>query len=947
MPTAISQLLSLADPAASETNGGAREPAWPEPEEVRSSSVRTLIRVFCLTAIVAAACEVVERVAFLRVSLWQAQLAGVVALALTSSIGVWLSLRRQFGALQRAGLHAVEHRRADAERIGLASALDQAAEAVVMTDPGGRIQYVNAAFGRMTGYSGAEAIGQNPRLLKSGDQDPQFYQELWQTIRAGKTWRGELINRRKDGSLYTEEMNITPVRDAGGAITGYIAIKQDITQRKAVEEARDFLASIVEASGDAVVGRDLNGVIMSWNRGAEAIYGYRAEEIVGKTVAVLVPPEKHGHVREVAERVRRGEDIRSFESVGLRKDGTCIAVFITAFPIRNSAGRVVAGASIMRDITERKRAEEERSLLASIVESSDVAIVTRSLDRTITSWNKGAESLYGYTAAEILGKDVNILWPGPASELEDPLKTMAQVTHLETVRRRKDGADVAVSLTICPIRNAAEEIVGAAGIGRDIRERKRAELALRESEEKYRSLVANIPDVIWTADAEGRTVFVSRNCQRMYGYTPEEICQSGVWFDRIHPDDRCRVKQAYEALFTEGRAYDVELRMQRNDGRWIWVHDRATSSYERDGKHYTDGIISDITERKQAFELVERLQRRNELILDSAGEGILGLDSDGRVTFANSAAAHMLDLAPAELAGKSIHDLVNHTRPDGTACSPEGCAIHASIRNGMERHATNDMFRRGDGRTFPVEFTRTPKIEDGIPVGAVVVFRDITEAKLAQERTQASLKEKEALLREIHHRVKNNLQVVCSLLSLQSRSLKDVEAKRVFEGTRRRVKAMALVHETLYQSGDLAGIDFSAYVSRLVPQLMHAYGLTPERVRVHLEVQSVVLPIDTAIPCALMLTELVSNSLKHTMAATREGELRIAFRRLAEPSWLLEVENPAGVEAADSAPLQGASFGLQLVTLLTEQLNGTVQIERAPDFRVTVVFPATERPGEN
>jgi two-component sensor histidine kinase len=265
----------------------------------------------------------------------------------------------------------------------------------------------------------------------------------------------------------------------------------------------------------------------------------------------------------------------------------------------------------------------------------------------------------------------------------------------------------------------------------------------------------------------------------------------------------------------------------------------------------------------------------------------------------------------------------------------------------MERRNTGDLFRRGDGRTFPVEFTRTPKIEDGIPVGAVVVFRDITEAKLAQERTQASLKEKEALLREIHHRVKNNLQVVCSLLTLQSRSLKDVEAKRVFEGTRRRVKAMALVHETLYQSGDLAGIDFSAYVSRLVPQLMHAYGLTPERLRVCLEVQSVVLPIDTAIPCALMLTELVSNSLKHTMAATREGELRIAFRRLAEPSWLLEVENPAGVEAADSAPLQGASFGLQLVTLLTEQLNGTVQIERTPDFRVTVVFPATERPGEN
>src|ERR1017187_4973864 len=253
MPTAISQLLSLADPAASETNGGAREPAWPEPEEVRSSSVRTLIRVFCLTTIVAAACEGGERVAFLRVSLWQAQLAGVVALALTSSIGVWLSLRRQFGALQRAGLHAVEHRRADAERIGLASALDQAAEAVVITDPGGRIQDVHAAFGRMTGYSGAEAIGQNPWLLKSGDQDPQFYQELWQTIRAGKTWRGELINRRKDGSLYTEEMNIPPGRAAGGPISGNAPIKQDIPRRRAEKETRICLPLHMNAAGNEVV----------------------------------------------------------------------------------------------------------------------------------------------------------------------------------------------------------------------------------------------------------------------------------------------------------------------------------------------------------------------------------------------------------------------------------------------------------------------------------------------------------------------------------------------------------------------------------------------------------------------------------------------------------------------------------------------------------------------
>jgi len=937
MAALMSLILSLFD---ADSPGGGLHREWAEAQDVRSSSVRTLIRVFCLTAVAATACEFVERVAFLRLSLWQAQLAGVAALALASTAGAWLSLRRQFDLLQRASLNAADRERVKAERAGLASALAQAAEAVVMTDVEGRIRYVNAAFSRMTGYTAAEAIGQNPRILKSGGQDPQFYGDLWRTIRTGRVWRGSLVNRRKDGSVYTEEMNITPVRDAGGAINGYIAIKQDVTQRKAAEETRAFLASIVEATGDAVIGRDLEGTILSWNHGAEVIYGYRAEEIIGKPVTTLVDPENTGAIREVNARLARGEGSAAIENVALKKDGTRIAVFLTVCPIKDSAGKVVAAAAIIRDITDRKRAEQERALLASIVESSDDAISTTAPDGTITSWNKGAESLYGYTAAEVLGKKIGILAPGP-SELADMIKTTTQISRLETTRRRKDGTGIPVSLTVCPIWNATGEIVGAAGIARDIREQKRAEQDLQRSMEKYRSLVANIPDVIWTADAEGRPVFMSGNSARMYGYTPEEICQSGVWFERIHPDDLHRVKEAYEALFTRGEAYNVELRVQRKDGRWIWVHDRATASYEKDGKHYTDGIISDITERKRASELVERLQRRNELILNSAGEGILGLDLDGRVTFANAAAARMLGLAPAELIGKAMHDLVCHNGPDGTECSSENCAIHASIRSGTERRTSSEMFRCGDRGIFPVEFTRTPKMVDGRAAGAVVVFRDITEAKLVQERTEASLREKEALLREIHHRVKNNLQVVCSLLSLQSRSLKDVEAKRVFEGTRHRVKAMALVHETLYQSGDLAGIDFRGYVSRLVPQLMHAYGLTPERVSVRLEVQSVILPIDTAIPCALILTELVSNSLKHAMSAEREGELRIVFRQ-AGRSWVLEVRNPAGVQAG-SAPSQGASFGLQLVTLLTEQLNGSVQIERAPHFCVTVEFPVADR----
>ena len=1062
MPTVLSQLVALADSTPPPEPGGP-EPEWPAPKTADTSRAGILIRVFCLTIAVAAACEVVERIAHLRVSLWEAQATSVVVLGLALTGGVYFALRRQFQGLQRAHEHAAERRRAQAENDGLSRALDQAGESVVITDAGGRIQYVNAAFSRMTGYRAEEAIGQNPRLLKSDRQDPAFYQALWTTIRAGQIWRGQLTNRRKDGGCYTEEMTITPVRDAGGAIAGYIAIKQDVTDRKAAEEAREFLASIVESTDDAIIGRTPDGGILSWNHGAEVLYGYGAAEVLGKPVSMLVAPHKRGLVQQVTDRLKRGETTRQFENVGLTKEGKTFDVSLTVSPIWNAEGQVTAGAVIARDITarkqaeqakallasivestddaifsntldgtvvswnrgaeamlgyraaeivgqpvsklaapdrrdetqqvlerirqgqrvsqletatctrdgrrvdvsisvspiadgagavvgaatiardisSRKRVEQERALLASIVESSDAAIVTRTMDGTIASWNRGAEAIYGYRADEVVGKRLPLLdppdRPGQLDEILGRIKSGERISGLELVRVRRDGTRFPVSLAVCTIKNAAGEVVAAASIARDMSERARAEEALRQSEEKYRSLVANIPDVIWTADETGQSLFVSRNCERMSGYTAEEICGSDVWFERMDPGDLPAVKEAYEALFARGQAYSVEYRIQRKDGQWIWVRDRAVHSYARNGKRYTDGMVSDITEQKQAFQLVERLQRRTELILHSAGEGILGLDAGGRFTLVNAAAARMLGFAPSELIGREMHAVVRH------ACgsAPEDCAIYASIRLGTERRVTNDVFSTKAGRSFPVEYVSTPKLEDG-GIGAVVVFRDITEAKLAQERIEASLKEKEALLREIHHRVKNNLQIVCSLLKLQSRGVEDPEAQRVFEGTRHRVKAMALVHETLYQSGDLAGIDFAAYTSRLVAQLLRSYGASPRNVQAELAVASAVLPIDVAIPCALILTELVSNSLKHAFAGGRSGVLRVAFQRRLETSWMLEVEDPGGGEAREAPPRQGSSFGLELVRLLTEQLSGSLQIAPAPGHRVTVIFPAPE-----
>jgi PAS domain S-box-containing protein len=237
------------------------------------------------------------------------------------------------------------------------TALAAAANSIVITDRDGGILWANPAFTKLTGYELAEVMGKDLRILRSGKHDEAFYRNLWQTPLSGRVWHGEIINKRKDGSLYTEEMTIAPVRDAAGEIAHFISIKQDITEWKSAEKSRRHLAAIVETSDDAIVSGDLNGRITSWNAGAQRLYHYAPEEILGRSVSVLIPPNRRREARETLKRIRRGERTQHFETVRLKKGGVPVDVSITVSSIKNDAGRVIGVSAITRDITERKELE--------------------------------------------------------------------------------------------------------------------------------------------------------------------------------------------------------------------------------------------------------------------------------------------------------------------------------------------------------------------------------------------------------------------------------------------------------------------------------------------------------------------------------------------------------------------------------------------------------------
>jgi PAS domain S-box-containing protein len=244
-------------------------------------------------------------------------------------------------------------------------------------------------------------------------------------------------------------------------------------------------ASIVESSEDAIIGQDLDGTILSWNGGATAVYGYTAAEMVGRSIAALIPQERSEEEQGIRARIRAGQRVHHFETVRLKKDGLPIDVSLTISPVREE-DRIVGASHIARDISDRKRLESGNAQLAAVVESSEDAIISKDLNGRILTWNAGAEHIYGYTATEAVGLNMTILLP-PGQEEEEQqilerIRRGERVGNVETSRVRKGGTPIAVALTISPIRDPSGKVIGASHIAHDITERKEFEQQMRQAQ---------------------------------------------------------------------------------------------------------------------------------------------------------------------------------------------------------------------------------------------------------------------------------------------------------------------------------------------------------------------------------------------------------------------------------------------------------------------------------
>lgn len=604
--------------------------------------------------------------------------------------------------------------------------------------------YFNKTWEKLTGRPVEDMLKLGwADLLHPDDKEP-FMNKFLTAFKNKESYDGEFRILNKEGNYSWLYAKVAVRLHPDGSYAGHISSCIDITERKknetALKESEKQLHLIADAIPLLISYIDKDCRYLFKNKAYENWFGHSSEEILGKHMTEVLGDEAYKKLLPHIERVLRGEQVQ-FETLVPYRDGGTRCIEARYIPDFDEDKKVRGFFVSVSDITEKKKSEEINARLAAIVQSSEDAIISKTLDGIITSWNPGAEKLFGYAEIEMIGKPITTIIP--AERLDEEHGIIQKITqgntvnHIETQRLTREGKLIDISLTISPIKNAENKIIGASKIARDITEQKKVQQKIEESEKHYRQLADSLPQLVWETDAKGNQTYASRRWKEFTGLDPEN---TDTFEKMVHPDDMAGIIKVWSECLATGTTYRYEVRLKSKEGNYHWfqVHGEPLYNNEKEIEKWI-GAFTDITERKLAEEKLKESEQYFRQLTDTVPTIIWITEPDGYCSYLN----------------KNWYEYTGQTEKEGegygwlTATHPDDAAVasEAFVKANAEQKPFNHVYRlktkKGDYR-WAID-RATPKFSaDGKYEGMIGTVVDIHEEKIAAEK----IKESEEQLRK-------------------------------------------------------------------------------------------------------------------------------------------------------------------------------------------------------
>lgn len=466
---------------------------------------------------------------------------------------------------------------------------------------------------------------------------------------------------------------------------------------------------------------------------------------------------------------------------------------------------------------------------------------------------------------------------------------------------------------------------------REIIERRKLMKELVRTEKFTKSIIDSSLDMIVATDTDYNINEFNKAAEQTFGYRRDEVIGKHV---SMLYSDRSEFGKVKWRIEKEGKVALEIVNRKKNRSLFISLLSASVLRNEDGEVIGAMGVSRDITDSKKAEEELRLSEERHRAIYDQAYIGIARIAKMGRFLLVNQRLSDMIGYTPEQLYKKTFYELVLTSEVEDSLQSWDDL-LSGTINN----FSKEQTYVRKDGGLITANVTVSMvRDANGNPNYFVAVFEDITERKESDRRLKDSLREKEVLLKEVHHRVKNNMQVISSILNLQSSYIDDEKALAILRESQDRIKSMSFVHESLYQSATLSQVNFAEYIRNIATNLYHSYGRPQGGIDLHFELEPVFINLDTSIPCGLVINELVSNALKYAFNGREKGRIGIHLKRENEKSLLLVVEDDGVGLPKDFDVENSDSLGLQLVSALTMQLSGTLEVEGTNGTRFTLYF---------